>query len=347
MLNAKNKENHIALLILAHDESVVIRDTVAAAHNALTPGDTLFVVADNCTDDTAGKAHNAGARVIIRNNGVANGKGEALAWFLSQYRDELLNYCMVVILDADSMIPPDFIRIIISNISEESQALQCFVYPLYENKAPIGKLAALSELLDQYVSDNIRTALGWPVRLRGTGMVLKSETLIDMGNRLQTKVEDIALSLLLTARGIRIQRINDAVVFDPKPRTSDAAARQRARWFRGQWQAMWQYRREIVRVLVKGPAGWSLLSSLFLKPKWLVLTTSLLMALTLSHWPWLALFFWVHFLLGLLYVLLGLSLIPDRKIFIRAMFHAPAYVWMWLQGITLSFRPSSWLRARK
>jgi len=345
--NAYNTKNRFALLILAHDESVVIRDTVAAANQALTAGDTLFVVADNCSDDTVAKAQNAGARVIVRNTGAANGKGEALEWFLSQYSDELLNYFMVVILDADSMISPDFIRIINSNVSEESQALQCFVYPLYENKAPIGKLAAFSELLDQYLSDNIRTALGWPVRLRGTGMVIKPEVLIKMGNRLQTKVEDIALSLLLTARGIRIQRINDAIVFDPKPRTSDTAARQRARWFRGQWQAMWQYRQEVVRVLVKGPAGWSLLSSLFLKPKWLVLTTSLLLALTLSHWPWLSLFFGIHFILGVLYVFLGLSLIPDRKLFMRAMFHAPAYVWMWLKGITLSFRPSSWLRARK
>ena len=40
---------------------------------------------------------------------------------------------------------------------------------------------------------------------------------------------------------------------------------------------------EIVRVLVKGPAGWSLLSSLFLKPKWLVLTNQSINGTDTSH----------------------------------------------------------------
>jgi len=332
---------------LANNEADLIHKTVKSAHAALMPGDALFVVADNCTDDTPAKAREAGAQVIIRNEMSNNSKGDALAWFVQKYVHDLRQYAMLTILDADSIIPVDFMHTIKSRISTNERAWQCFVNPLYEDSAPIGKLAALSELLDQCLSDKIRTMLGWPVRLRGTGMVIKTETLIEIAGQLDSKVEDIALSLILTARGVPIKRIEDAIVGDPKPGTAAAAARQRARWYRGQWQALWRYRQEVIKILLKGPAGWSLLSSMFLKPKWLLLTFSLLAALLLWRYAWLSLVLWAYLLSSLLYFLVGLSLLPERKSFTRDLPHVPAYIWMWLQGIALSLTKTNWFRARK
>ena len=342
-----NNGIRIALVILARDEAATIGITVESVINALSPGDMLFVVADNCIDNTVCSAQAAGAHVVIRDNGTPNGKGEALGWFLSQYHEDLRKFSMLVILDADSQIKPDFVTRVKANISVESKALQCFVYPVHENSTSISPLASLSELLEQRFSNKIRKFLRWPVRLRGTGMVIRPALLIEASHRLNTKVEDLALSLLLTAKGIHIEQVDEAIVYDPKPISASAASIQRARWFRGQWQAMWQYRREIARVLFRGPVGWSLLSSLFLRPKWLVLMGSLIFALIFSHWLWLSFVWAIYFMLSMTYLIIGMILIPERPSLIAVLLRAPAYVMMWIQGIVLSLRSSSWRRARE
>jgi len=337
----------IAMLIFAHNEASFIGETVKNIAHVLGSNDELIVIADNCTDDTVKIAKDMGAHVYARTRGSSSSKGQALAWFLSNYQDILQSFDFLLVLDADTQIAPNYLDIIRENIPEKGEAFQCFIFPQYDDQSPIGNLAALSYLLDQRISDKIRTMLGWPVRLRGTGMLITPDVLIKIRNKLDTSVEDIALSLLITAAGIHIGRIDQAVVYDPVPDSSDTASRQRARWFRGQWLAARQYRKEIAYALTKGPRGWSLLSSLFLKPRWLFLVASLFLALVLSRWWWISLFFWGQVLFGLLYLIIGLIILPDRKTFIIALLRLPTYIFMWVRSIILSFRSTPWLKARK
>ena len=338
---------HIAALIFAQDESFVIGETVAQVVNALGPGDEVFVIADNYTDDTAKIARNAGAQVYIRTLPASAGKGEALAWFLDHQQVLLQPFDFLLVLDADSKVSPNFLAVIRANITQTDAAFQCFVAPQSDEQSPIGNLAALSYFLDQSISDRIRTVLGWPVRLRGTGMLIPPGILIEERDQLRTIVEDIALSLLLTAKGVHISRIEEAIVSDPVPDTTAAASNQRARWFRGQWQAIWQFRREISIILAKGPRGWSLLASLFLKPRWLIFSISLILALVLWRWWWISILFWGYVLNTFFYLGIGLVIIPERQRFIRALFYLPSYGWMWARSIIRSFQASSWLKARE
>jgi cellulose synthase/poly-beta-1,6-N-acetylglucosamine synthase-like glycosyltransferase len=342
-----NGELKIAMLIFARNEASVIGETVENAVQALGVGDELFVIADNCSDDTAKIANEAGANVYIRTRKTSSSKGKALAWFLNRHKDLLQPFDFLLVLDADSKIDSDFLKIVKANIPDRGGAFQCFISPLYEKQSPVGILAALSYFLDQCVSDKIRTALRWPVRFRGTGMLIPPEILIETRDQLETMVEDIALSLLLTAKGVHIGRIDEAIVYDLVPDTPTGASRQRARWFQGQWSAIWQYRKEIAYTLTKGPRGWSLLASLFFKPRWLILTGSFFIALALSRWWWLSLFFWGQVLFGLLYLIIGLIVLPERKTFIVALLHLPSYIYMWIRSIGLSLRSTPWLKTRK
>jgi cellulose synthase/poly-beta-1,6-N-acetylglucosamine synthase-like glycosyltransferase len=296
----------IALLILAHNEAGIIGETSAALIQELEPGDDLFVVADHCRDATADIARQAGARVL----------------------------------------EPSFTRIVKSHLSTGQQAIQAFLQPVCSQPSPVGRLAALSELLDQCLSDRLRSMLHWPVRLRGTGMIISPGLLEGVFGRIATEVEDIALTLLLAAEGIYPSRLPEAVVFDQKPGSSRAAAEQRARWYHGQWTAAWHYRKEIIRLLLRGPAGWSLLSSLFLRPKWLVVAVELLLGIALLGIPWLSSAFLLLGSLSLLYYLCGLTLIPEPRPYLRALLHLPAFIWMWLRSLVLAFRTTSWRRSR-
>ena len=342
----KATSRKITVLILAHNEAGFIGNTVTSVLEDHSQEDALFVVADNCTDATADRAREAGARVLVRETGDADGKGRALAWFMREHGDCLAGSDMLVILDADSKVKAGFSRIVKANITGEKQVFQCFLFPVSNDQSPVGKLAALSELLDQCLSDRIRTALRWPVRLRGTGMVLQPELLASVSEQLETEVEDIALTLLLTAKGITTFRMEEAVVFDQKPGTSSAATEQRARWFRGQWVALWHYRGEIVKLIGMGPGGWALLSSLFLRPKWLIVAVDLLLAILLLHWPWLSLVFWILGFLSLAYYAVGMTRIPERGNYLRALLYTPAFIWMWIRSLFLALHSSSWRRSR-
>jgi cellulose synthase/poly-beta-1,6-N-acetylglucosamine synthase-like glycosyltransferase len=345
--NIASNNIKIAIIIFAHDESSVIEKTVLSAKKTLESGDALFVISDNSRDDTAIKAEKTGACVFIRDNGSRIGKGEALAWFVKYHWDILRKFSRLVILDADSYIEPGFLKAIKANLSDANLVLQCFVIPVEYNSSPISTLIALSELVEQSVFDRIRTKLGWPIRLRGTGMVISPDALLSVSDQIQTEVEDIALTVLFTENKIKIKQLAGVEVFDPKPVETSAASRQRARWFRGQWAALWCYRSKVFRILCFGPAGLSLVGSLFLKPRWLVMAMKVILACLFYELPVLAAFVWFLVLIDIILYLTGIFLLKEKKVFLKAIIYIPGFVLMWMKSIFLSFQRLSWLRVRE
>ncbi len=335
-----------ALVICAKDEAAMIRSTVLTALKAVRPGDTLFVIADNCSDQTALFARKAGAEVFIRDEIYPRGKGAAIAWFVKTQAQRLLRYSFLVILDADSIIHPNFISILDQSLRKDIKAAQCFVSPIRYENSPVATLIALSETVEQTIFDHLRARAGWSVRLRGTGMIFVPEVLMDLNFGTDSEVEDIVLSLLLADRKIKIHRIESATVYDPKPLKAAAASRQRARWFRGQWLTLWGYRRVVLKTLISGLDGCSLIGSLFLKPRWLKLTALLLFGVASIRHPWIFVPVLSLVLIEILMIMIGLIRLPDRRIFFRALWYLPRFVLMWIKGIFLSILNKPWLRVR-
>lgn len=342
------KPNHyrIAMVIFAHNESLLIQKTTEAVVQTLGVNDSLFVVADNCTDNTADLAQQAGAGVFSRNMELPAGKGAAINWFVQNYSNVLLQYDYLVVLDADSQVHPDFIEKLNQALTDDIIAAQCILTPIEYEDSPLSTLIALSEIIEHTLFERIQSFFGLSVRLRGTGMVLQPGVLIDVSKQIDTEVEDIALSLLLAEKKIKVASIPTAIVFDPKPKEMTAASRQRARWFRGQWLAFWKYRHIILKLILGGLNGWSVITSLFFKPRWLKLLIMAGIAFTFIHFP---------FVSGLLFLLIGMEILlfivgvlrlHDKWKFIRAMVFIPGFVLMWIKGIILSLQRLPWLRAR-
>ena len=65
----------LTVLMPAHNESLVITQTLQSILPQLSDEDQLLVVADNCNDDTALIARKLGANVIERKNKLQRGKG--------------------------------------------------------------------------------------------------------------------------------------------------------------------------------------------------------------------------------------------------------------------------------
>lgn len=336
----------VLVLILANNEASVITGTVQSVQQVLEPGDMLLVVADNCTDETATLAKAGGATVLERRTETSSSKGAALKWFVGQCASQLAGFSLLVILDADNRLPPGFIRQL-KTLYPGKGVLQCLVQPVAFSGSQLSTLIALSELHEQRTIDGLRARLGWPIRLRGTGMILPPGLLVEVVDELETQVEDFALSLLIASRRITVRRENRICVYDAKPGQLNLAARQRARWYRGQWSAIRHYRREIARLLLRGPAGWGLLASLFLKPRWLVDLLCILLGILFIHsiW-WLAFLFLLRVAVDFILLVWTILVSPQRWIFAKAMLFFPGFILMWLRGFFLAIHRANWLRGR-
>ena len=105
--------NRYGVIICARNESAVIGDLIASLKQQKYPQQLLdvYVVADNCTDNTAQISRRAGAFVYERYNKVQVGKGYAMDYFFHRLMEEgkLEDYAGFFVFDADNLVDPNFV----------------------------------------------------------------------------------------------------------------------------------------------------------------------------------------------------------------------------------------------
>jgi cellulose synthase/poly-beta-1,6-N-acetylglucosamine synthase-like glycosyltransferase len=96
------------VLLPAHDEEVTIVGALASLAAQTRPPDRVIVVADNCTDDTAGVARASGAEVFTTQENTER-KAGALNQALAAILPSTERHDVVMVMDADTVIVPEFL----------------------------------------------------------------------------------------------------------------------------------------------------------------------------------------------------------------------------------------------
>ena len=99
----------LTALVPAHDEALTIAATLDSLQSQTRPPDRIVVVADNCTDDTAEIARKHGAEVFTSVNNTHK-KAGALNQALSGMFDHIDIRDVVLVMDADSVLVPEFLQ---------------------------------------------------------------------------------------------------------------------------------------------------------------------------------------------------------------------------------------------
>ena len=106
--------NKYGVIICARNESNVIADLIKSLKRQNYPSELIdiYVVADNCTDDTADIARGNGAIVYERFNKVQVGKGYAMEYFFRRLMstDKFKEYAGFFVFDADNIVDKNFVR---------------------------------------------------------------------------------------------------------------------------------------------------------------------------------------------------------------------------------------------
>lgn len=222
----------LAILMPAHNESLVIARAIRSIIPQLQPHDRLLVVADNCSDDTADIAASEGCEVIRRSDSTLRGKGFALDYGVRHLQQDAPD--IVIIIDADCIVSAEAINRIAHLCSRTTRPIQA----LYLMHAPPGsKLKIRFAEFAWIIKNKVRPAglkcLGMPCQLMGTGMAFPWEHLVSAKLATGHIVEDLKLGIDLALAGVPPVYCPNALVTSEFPTSESGVDGQRTRWEHG------------------------------------------------------------------------------------------------------------------
>lgn len=240
---------NIAVVIPAHNEALQIHTTIKSVLDTRYSEKrrSIFVIADNCTDQTAEIAGNAGATVIERFDEEKRGKGQALDWFFQKQIGQYQDFDAIAIIDADTLCHPDFLSEISASLSHpEVKAVQG--YYGVSNPKDNWRTALSSAALNvfHHVRPAGRNRINASAGLKGNGMAFNTDILKTYGWPAYSIVEDIEFSMLLLKNDILVHYNPDAIVFGEMATDKKQAETQRKRWEGGRFQILRKYASQFI-----------------------------------------------------------------------------------------------------
>ncbi len=219
------------IVVPAHNEAAGIGATVESLLAVQYPSDRrrIIVVADNCTDDTAQRAHAAGATVLERQHASERGKGYALACAYSKsLADGFAD--VVVVVDADSSVSPNLLSAFSARFVAGAKVLQAEYGVRNANASWRTRLMVIALTMFHTVRSLGRERLSLSCGLRGNGMAFAVPVLRQVPPNAFSVVEDVEYGIALGLAGIRVEYVAEAHVLGDMPTNSRASRVQRARW---------------------------------------------------------------------------------------------------------------------
>lgn len=251
------KEHKFAVVISARNEREVIAQLIESIKNQNYPKNKLdvFVIADNCTDDTAEVARKAGAIVHERFNDKLVGKGYALDWMFKiiekDYADE--GYEGYMIFDADNLLDGNYVAEMNKVFDSGYKVITSYRNSKNYDSNWISAGYSLWFLREAKYLNNSRMQLGTSCAISGTGFLVSAEIIRNNGGWIHHLLtEDIEFTVDSVIHGVKIGYAANAILYDEQPTLFRQSYNQRLRWAKGFYQVFAKYGLGLVKGMFKG-----------------------------------------------------------------------------------------------
>lgn len=230
------------ILIRAHNEEDVIAQSVDSALQAIYPKEKRHVVvfAHNCTDKTAEIAKAHGARVI--EVGDKDPKHRTASWCMKLGMDVLKSdgnkYDYFLFLDADNQISENYI--LECNKAACSGVLLGKTFENSKNLTDnfISCMIGLWYIRDNFVASRGRSVLHLGCIMDGCASMVKAKYALEWDAMSTSDDIEFTLNRLLND-GLKVEYINNAMVFEDQPTTLKDVFNRNARMGNGLNKLFW------------------------------------------------------------------------------------------------------------
>lgn len=227
--------HRFAMVTSAHNEEKVIAELVDSLAQQNYPRECydIFIIADNCTDNTAQVARDHGAIVYERFNDEQRGKGYALEWMFAKIFEMEKQYDSISIFDADNLVDTEYLAEMNKSLNKGYKVVQGYIDTKNPYDSWISAAYAISFWTVNRLFQTARYVLNLSCQLCGTGFTVATDILKELGWGATCLTEDMEFTMKLSLNGIKVAWAENAVVYDEKPLTLSQSWKQRVRWMQG------------------------------------------------------------------------------------------------------------------
>ena len=222
-----------AVLIAARNEELVIGPLINSllAQNYPPELYDIWVIPNNCTDNTARAARGVGARVLECTVPVKS-KGEVLRFAYRRLRGR--RYDAWCVFDADNLAHPDFLAEMNCAWLAGAGAAQGYRDSKNPHDTPLSGCSSLYYWMMDRFHNGGRAGAGLSAMITGTGFMVSDRVLRKLGGwNSATISEDLELTAQCVLAGERVWWVPEAITYDEQPLTWAESRKQRRRWSSG------------------------------------------------------------------------------------------------------------------
>ena len=266
-----------AFIISARNEEAVIGQLCDSIRAQKYPAELIdiYVVADNCSDETANVARAHGAIVYERFNKDQVGKGYALTYLFENIRRDAGNdrYKGFFIVDADNILHENYVFEMNKAVDAGRRIIVCYRNSKNYGDNWISAGYSLWYLRTARHLNTPRELLGVSCEVQGTGFFVHNDIIERQGGWVHhLLIEDIQFTVENVLQGERVSYCHAAMLYDEQVTTFRQSFSQRKRWTKGYLQVLRHYGARLIKAFLGGK-GFSNFDMLMAISPALLLTT--------------------------------------------------------------------------
>ena len=160
-------------------------------------------------------------------------------------------YDAISVLDADNLVSPNFLLEMNKHLCLGHKVVQGYL----DSKNPNDTWISGNNSIAFWVSNRLiqlpRYYLGLSCYLGGTGFIIATSVLKEIGWGANSLVEDLEFSLKLILQGKKVYWAHEAVIYDEKPLKLAQSWKQRRRWMQGHFDCAKNYFKDLLVKAIK------------------------------------------------------------------------------------------------
>lgn len=237
-LKKSKKKNYFAIIVPARNEGEVIGNLIDSLQALDYPKDRygIYIVPNNCTDNTAEVAKECGVNVIECKVKTKT-KGDVLKYTFSLLKDNK-DIDAYLIFDADNLVHKDFLKHMNDCLNSGYKVAEGY----RDSKNPkdnwISGSYTIFYLFQNIFFNKSRMAFDASASINGTGFMISKDIIDRDGFETYTLTEDVEFTGQCALKGEKIAFVEDAITYDEYPINFGASWKQRKRWSAGIIQCM-------------------------------------------------------------------------------------------------------------